>query len=241
MEIGIIGATGKAGRLIAKEAGRRGHHITAIVRDRSKVKNPDWDILESDIFDLTAEKLEGFHVVVDAFGTPYGKGLEFQHQTSMLTLINALENLSGVRLMVVGGAGSLYTDSDRKTKVVDQAPPMDQAVSVHMARAFAFLKDSRVNWTYFSPARDFDPAGSGTGTYQLGTDYVILNEEGKSYLSYRDSALAMVDEIENGRFIRKQFTAVSGRNIAVENFTIRTKKMEFISRMIHGIKNWKIP
>lgn len=237
MEIGIIGATGKAGTLIAKEAARRGHHVTAIARDGAKMKDSDWDILECDVFDLTAAKLERFQVVVDAFGTPHGAGLEFQHQTSMLTLINALDSLPSIRLMVVGSAAGLYTDHDRQNKVADRIPGMDRAVSLYMMQAFETLKESRVNWTYFCPAKNFDFAGAGTGKYRLGTDYVIVNDEGESYLSYRDYALAMVDEIENGNYIKKQFTAVTVKNAGTEHRSTPKKKTGLVFRVLQRFKN----
>lgn len=211
MKIGIIGATGKAGSLIAEEAARRGHQVTAIVRDASKVNHPEWKILERNIFAVTSDDLKDFDVVVDAFGTPYGQGVEFQHQTTMLTLIQALEPLPNVRLMVVGGAGSLYLDMEKKHRVIENIPEEYKAVPLNMAKAFESLKASKVNWTYFSPAGTFDPEGPGTGSYRLGTDYAILNDEGESYLSYRDYAVAMVDEIENRKFIGRRFTAVSNK------------------------------
>lgn len=237
MKIGIIGATGKAGNLIAEEAARRGHQVTAIVRDASKVKHPEWQVLERNIFGITSEDLKDFDVVVDAFGTPYGQGVEFQHQTTMLTLIQAMEKLPQVRLMVVGGAGSLYLDRDQKHKVIENIPEEYQAVPLNMAKAFENLKGSKVNWTYFSPAGMFDPEGPRTGSYQLGTDYAILNDEGESYLSYSDYAVAMVDEIENRKFVGKRFTAVSNK----KSDGNENKKKEFPEVGFEGLSQYRGP
>lgn len=238
MKIGVIGATGKAGSLIAEEAARRGHQVSAIVRGASKVKDPQWQVLERDIFSLTPEDLKGFDVVVDAFGTPFGKGVEFQHQTSMMTLIHALEDLPGVRLMVVGGAGSLYSDSEGKHTVLETIPAEYAAVPANMAKAFEALKASRVNWTYFSPAGNFDPEGPLTGSYTLGTDYAIVNDEGESYLSYRDYAAAMVDEIENRKFVGKRFTAVSNKKTAAGQ---DSKKKEPPQAAFEGLSQYRGP
>jgi putative NADH-flavin reductase len=238
MKIGVIGATGKAGGLIAEEAEKRGHEITAIVRDREKVNHLGWHVLERDIFSLTTEDLKDFDVVVDAFGTPYGKGVEIQHQTSMMTLISALEPLPNVRLMVVGGAGSLYADNEGKHRVIENIPAEYQAVPFNMAKAFENLQSSKVNWTYFSPASLFDPKGPRTGTYKLGTDYMILNDEGESYLSYNDYAIAMVDEIENKKFIKKRFTAVSNKNISKASVS---KKKEMPKVVFEGLSQYRGP
>lgn len=210
MKIGIIGATGKSGSLIAEEAYKRGHQITAIVRDGTKVQNKGFAVLEKDVFSLTAEDVKGFDAVVNAFGTPYGQGVEFQHQTVMLTLIHIMKELPNVRFLIVGGAGSLYTDETMTHTVLENIPEEYRAVPYHMGEAFKTLKASDVhNWTFFSPAGTFDPKGARTGQYTLGTDVAILNEQGESYISYADYAIAMVDEIEKGQFIGRRFTAVS--------------------------------
>ena len=91
MKIGVIGATGKQGSLILDEAIRRGHEVTAIVRNKFKVKNNKAKILVKDVFALTEEDLKDFDVVVDAFGTPFGQGVEYQHQTSMMSIIMTAE------------------------------------------------------------------------------------------------------------------------------------------------------
>ena len=74
MKIGVIGATGKAGSLILKEAIDRGHEVTAIVRDASKLNDRNVSVLEKSIFDLTTDDVKQFDVVVNAFGAPLGKG-----------------------------------------------------------------------------------------------------------------------------------------------------------------------
>ena len=209
MKIGIIGATGKAGSMIAREARYRRHEVTAIVRNRSKIKDRDLKVLEKDLFDLTVEDLKPFDAVVDAFGTAFDPESAKQHQSSLKHLSSLMEKLPGVRLMVVGGAASLYTDRTHRHRVLESIPADWQAVPANMKAAFEQLQTSGANWTYFSPAATFDPKGPRTGKVRLGRNEVIPNSEGESYLSYTDYAVAMLDEIEEGRFIRKRFTAVS--------------------------------
>ena len=239
MKIGVIGATGKQGCLIAEEALRRGHEVTAIVRSASKVKNKQLKVLVKDIFSLIAEDLKEFDVVVDAFGTPFGQGVEYQHQISMMTLINAMKNLPNVRLLVVGGAGSLFTDTTEQHRVVESIPDEWKAVPTSMFEGFKMLQQSTVNWTYFSPAGTFDPAGKKTSEYKLGTDYVILNDQGESYISYEDYAIAMVDEIENKKFVGRRFTAVSNR-VAPET-TEENEDKKFHEVKFEGLSQYRPP
>ena len=200
MKIAVIGASGKAGRLIAEEAYIRGHEVTAVVRNPDKVDTDKYGLIVKDLFDLQVEDLEDFDIVVSAYGAPIGK--EDEYVTSMQKFISIMENLPEVRFFVVGGAGSLYTD-DTKTKLAyTLIPEQFAAVPIAMLKAFEELKKSKVNWTFQSPAFTFDANGPRTGKYTLGTDF-------KSYISYADFAVAMVDEMERGKFIGKRFTAVS--------------------------------
>ncbi|MCE5344422.1 MAG: NAD(P)H-binding protein, partial [Eubacteriales bacterium] len=209
MKIGIIGASGKAGSLIALEAKQRRHEVTAIVRNKAKVEGKGLHVIEKDLFDLTLDDLKGFDVVVDAFGTAFDPESAQAHQTSLKYLTDLMAQLPDVRLMVVGGAASLYTDRSRSHLVFESIPKEWQAVPANMKAAFEELKKSGAKWTYFSPAATFDVNGPRTGKYKLGNDVMIFNSDKESYLSYADYAVAMLDEIEEGNFIGKRFTAVS--------------------------------
>jgi putative NADH-flavin reductase len=209
MKIGVIGASGKAGRLIAAEAHLRGHTITAIVRDRKKIRNRDYRIIQKDLFNLTAEDLGGLDVVVDAFGVPFdGRGAA-DHVRAMEHLVTIFKKLPGTRLLVVGGAGSLYGDETKKQLVIDQMPEEWRAIPAAMAKAFEVLKKSGANWTYFSPAANFDPFGFRQKSYVLGDDVAAKNSKGESYIGYADYAYAMVDEIEKNGHPKARFTAAA--------------------------------
>ena len=211
MKIGIIGATGKAGSLIAAEAFSRGHKVTAIVRDKSKLKTDKYDVIEKDLFDLKKKDLKDFDAVVNAFGTAYTKEEAKKHVKAMKVMIQIFEELPNVRLLVIGGAGSLYKDAEMKHMVVEDIPEEYQAVPKKAAKALKILRETDINWTFFSPAAFFDFEGARTGKYTLGGDFYIVNEDGESYISYADYAIAMVDEIEKKSFVKKRFTAVSKR------------------------------
>jgi putative NADH-flavin reductase len=211
MKVGVIGATGKAGGLIAREAASRGHEVTAIIRPGTAGRLEEhYPVLERDIFDLKPEDLRSFDAVVNAFGTPFGKGgTEHLHQTSMESLIKVMEQIPEVRLLCVGGASSLWEDREQTRHVLESLPKEWRAAPENQVKAFEKLKLSKVNWTYLSPPKNFDAAGARTGKYLTGTDYVILNSGGESYGTYADYAIAMVDEIENKAYVRRRFTMVS--------------------------------
>ena len=113
--------------------------------------------------------------------------------------------------MIVGGAGSLYVNKEHNL-CVDEDPNFPEEfkpVSNAHKEALKYLKTRNdVNWTYLSPAADFVAEGEKTGEYIIGNDELILNSKGKSKISYKDYAIAMIDEIENENFIQKRFTVV---------------------------------
>lgn len=211
MKIGIIGATGKAGSLIMKEAKSRGHEVTAIVRNSQKLpEEEDAAVLEKDIFDLDANDLKQFDAVVNAFGVPPEKAE--QHVEAGRSLINALKEAKDTRLLVVGGAGSLFVDEARTTQLNEtpEFPEAFKAIALNQSQNLADLEQAEgVQWTFLSPAAFFDPEGKRTGRYQIGEDAFLVNRKGKSYISYKDYAIALVDEIENGWHINKRFTVVA--------------------------------
>lgn len=208
MKIGIIGATGKAGSLILKEAVERGHEVTAIVRNAAKIQNQDIKVLEKDIFDLKSEDLKGFDVVVNAFNAAPGQ--EEKHIEAGKVLIDALKNLPQTRLLVVGGAGSLFTDESKTVRVLETPdfPAAYFPTASNMAKNLEDLQSSGINWTYISPSAFFDPQGKRTGSYQKGKDQLLVNSKGESYISYPDYAIAMVDEIESPAHVNERFTVV---------------------------------
>ncbi|CAM3297090.1 NAD(P)-dependent oxidoreductase [Paenibacillus taichungensis] len=209
MKIGIIGATGKAGNLILKEALDRGHEVTAIVRSASKVEDKSLNVLEKDVFDLTEEDAKSFDVIVNAFGAPAGK--ENLHVEAGQALINILKEAPNTRLIVVGGAGSLFTDETQTLRVVDSPgfPDAYKATATNQGKNLQDLQaSSGIQWTFLSPAGFFNPEGVRTGKYQSGKDQILVNSEGNSYISYADYAIALVDEIENPQHKNERFTVV---------------------------------
>ncbi len=209
MKIAIIGASGKAGRLLVKEAISRGHQVTAIVRNKSKIAEPKATVLEKDLFALTYDDLKNNDVIIDAFGAWTPEDLD-KHYSSLMHLTGLLRG-KPIRLLVVGGAGSLYVNPEHTMRVMDTPdfPEMFKPLATAMGKAFDALRSKTdVKWTYLSPSAMFDADGKRTGKYTAGGDELLFNSNGESRISYADYAIAMIDEAENGKHVNARFTVV---------------------------------
>ena len=174
-----------------------------------KIK-PGAEVIEKDLFDLTSNDLKNSDVVIDAFGAWTEDTLP-QHSTSLKHLCDILSG-TDIRLLVVGGAGSLYINPEHTACVSDgpDFPDIFKPLAAAMAKALGELRQRKdVKWTYLSPAGDFQAEGVRTGKYILGGEELTLNSKGESVISYADYAIAMIDEAENGKFIQQRFSVVS--------------------------------
>jgi len=205
--IAVVAANGHSGQLIVKEALERGHAATVFVR--SENRTPAKKAVIKDIMELTAQDLEGFDAVVDAFGAWTPETLP-QHSTTLAHLSDILSG-SDTRLLVVGGAGSLYLNPEHSLTVA-QGPDFPEAfkpLALAMGAALTELrKRDDVRWTYISPACDFQAEGERTGEYILGGEELTVNERGESIISYADFAVAMLDEIESGNHVGQRISVV---------------------------------
>lgn len=209
MKIAIIGATGKAGKLIMEEALKRGLDVTAIVRNKSKLSNSSVKLIEKDLFDLKKEDLKDFDTVVSAFGIWEEKELS-KHGEVMNHLCDILAD-TNIRLMVVGGAASLFVNHSMMLIDSPDFPKDWINLAKNSNKAFEILKATKnVLWTYISPSADFQADGKKTGEYRIGDkDELCFNSKGESMISYADYAIGFVDEIENKKFLNKRITLVS--------------------------------
>lgn len=207
MKVAVICANGKAGRLITKEAVDRGLDVTAIVKGENKSVAPN--SISKDILEITAEDLKGYDVVVDAFGAWTEEELPL-HSTSLKVLCDAVSG-TNTRLVVVGGAGSLYVNPEHTVCVAEgpEFPDMFKPLASAMAKALSELRTRNdVRWTYISPAGDFQADGERSGEYILAGEELTLNSKGESIISYADYAIAMVDEITKGNHIGERISVV---------------------------------
>ena len=185
----------------------RGLDVTAVVRGENE--SVATKVISKDLFDLTAEDLKGFDVVIDAFGAWAEEALPL-HSKSLKHLCDVLSG-TDTRLLVNGGAGSLYVNKEHTACVSDDPnfPDMFKPLASAMAKALGELRERKdVKWTYISPAGVFQADGERSGKYILGGEELTLNSRNESIISYADYAIAMVDEIEKGNHIQQRISVV---------------------------------
>lgn len=204
----VIGSNGKAAKEIIKEAKSRGLEVVGVARSANQ--NEGIEFIQKDLFDLTKEDLANVDVVIDAFGAWTPETLPL-HTKSLKKLGDLVANTEK-RLLVVGGAGSLYVD-DTLTTQLSQTPDFPESylpVANAMRESLVYLRTrDDVNWTYVSPAADFQAEGKRTGDYLLAGEVFTVNDRGESVISYADYAIAMVDEAQKGHHIKERISVLA--------------------------------
>ena len=208
MRVVLYGATGKTGRVILKELVDRGHTVIAAARAPEKVqKFKNVTVVQDDLSNPTKTagiiKDTDADAVVSAYGPPPDDAAKLIGATDCL--VEGIEKSNGPRLIVVGGAGSLFVAPGVTVRNSGHLPKeLVPIVDAHI-EVFRHLKESRIDWTYFSPAAFFEP-GERTGKFRLGKDDLITDAQGNSRISVEDYAIALVDELENSQHHRERFT-----------------------------------
>lgn len=214
MNIALFGASGNIGGQIAQEALARGHKVTAIAREPSThdlapgiSENPALRTVKGDILNPAdvARAAAGHDAVVSA----YGPGAEGSPQTipeAARSLLVGVPRAGVKRLLVVGGAGSLEAAPGVALMDTPEFPEAWKPVAMAHADALVMLRGNLdLDWTFLSPAARAEP-GERTGQYRTGEDELVRDGEGQSRISFGDLAVAVVDELEKPKFIRRRFT-----------------------------------
>lgn len=207
MKVAVICSNGKVGKLIVKEALAVGFEVTGFARGENKSEAKKY--VQKDIFDITKQDLTGFDVVVDAFGAWTEPELP-NHGKSLAHLCSLLSG-TNTRLLIVGGAGSLYTNKEHTARVMEGVnfPDIFKPLANAMGSALDDLrKRNDVQWTYISPAADFQADAPKTGKWLWAGEEFTLNTKSESIISYADYAAALVEEIAKGGNIQKRISVV---------------------------------
>ncbi|HEY9045492.1 MAG TPA: NAD(P)-dependent oxidoreductase [Ohtaekwangia sp.] len=215
MKIALIGASGFVGSHLLTEALNRGHQVTAIVRNPEKitVTHANLTVKKGDVLQAeeVANLVRGNDVVLSAYNSGWQNPNIYDDFLKGSQAIQEGVKKSGVkRLIVVGGAGSLEVAPG--VQLVDTPQfPAEWKPGALAAREYLNIirKEDTLDWTFFSPAilMHHGITDGRTGKYRLGTDQPVFNEQGESRLSAEDLSVALLDEVENKKFIRKRFTA----------------------------------
>ncbi|MCJ2011527.1 NAD(P)-dependent oxidoreductase [Methylobacterium sp. J-076] len=199
MNVALIGATGNAGARILSELSQRGHSVTAIVRNPAKVPSlPRVSAKAGNVYDQDglAALIKGHDVVISSV-----------HFTASdpHKLLAAVKASGVARYLVVGGAGSLEVAPGVKVIDTPDFPPQYKAEAAAGGVYLDILRGEReLDWTFLSPSALFIP-GERTGTFRLGKDELLANDQGSS-ISFEDYAIALVDELERPAHSRERFT-----------------------------------
>jgi hypothetical protein len=199
-KIAIIGATGRAGSQLLEEALRRGHTVTAIARDTSQIGQRAGVVSQNvDALDSAALQaaVAGHDVVISA-----------AHFTTLpaSAVIGPVKKAGVNRLLVVGGAGSLLLPDG--TRVIDsQGFPAEYKAEAGAGAEFlvTLRQEQDLDWTFLSPSAEF-VEGERTGKFRLGKDDLLVSSEGRSWITFADYAIAMLDEVQAPKHIRQRFT-----------------------------------
>ncbi|AYL96070.1 NAD(P)-dependent oxidoreductase [Mucilaginibacter celer] len=209
MKIALIGATGFVGKAVLNEALQRGYEVTAIARNPKTDIESDKIILKTaDVYnvDELTEALKGADAVVNAFNAGWTNPNLYSDFIKGSEAIQQATKQAGVkRLLVVGGAGSLYIAGQQ---LVDSPQfPAEWKEGATAARDYLNIikKEEELDWTFLSPAIHLHP-GTRTGVYRTGTDEPVFNDKHEHEISVADLAVAILDELENNRFVKRRFT-----------------------------------
>lgn len=214
MKLTVIGASGFVGSEVVKEALNRGHQVTAIIRHPEKVsvQNDHLSVVRGDVMDTAAlaELIKGSDMVISAYNAGWTNPNLYSDFLKGSKSIQEATKQSGVkRLLVVGGAGSLFIAPG--VQAVDTpAFPADWKPGALAARDYLSLlqKEDQLDWTFLSPALEMHQGmpRQRTGVYRTGLDNPVFDANNKSAISVDDLAVAIIDETENPKHIRQRFT-----------------------------------
>lgn len=211
MKIALIGASGFVGTAVLSEALNRGHQVTAIARNLEKITNTSDDLIlkMGDVMDSAEvqQLVAGTDAVVSAFNAGWtNPNLYDDFLKGSQAILDGTKAAGVPRLLVVGGAGSLYAAPGLQLVDTPQFPA-DWKAGATAARDFlnVIKKEETLDWTFLSPAIQLVP-GERTGQYRTELDTPVADEKGESRITVADLAVAIVDELENQQFSKKRFT-----------------------------------
>lgn len=214
MKVALIGATGFVGSHVLTELTTRGHAVTAIVRDPSKVtaNNPLLTVIQGDVLhtDELTGLLKGNDIVVSAYNPGWTNPNIYAEFLKGAASIQEATKKSGVkRYLTIGGAGSLEIAPG--LQLID-TPEFPEAYKPGASAAREYLNilknEHELDWTFLSPAIEMHPGTSGIrkGAYRTGLENPVFDQNERSIISVEDLAVAIVDETEQPKFIKKRFT-----------------------------------
>ncbi|MDQ0196199.1 NAD(P)-dependent oxidoreductase [Paenibacillus wynnii] len=207
MNVVLFGASGNIGRAILQEALKRKHEVTAAVRqpDKLDIVHERLRTLKVDILDpaSVSAAAQGHEAAISAYGPEWGKERELLEAAT--SLVEGLTAAGLNRLIIVGGAGSLRTESGEMLMDTPEFPAEVRPLAAAHSDAYEIYSGSELDYSYASPAAVIQ-SGRRTGQFRIGLDQLVVDENGNSVISVEDYAAAIIDELEEGNYSRARFT-----------------------------------
>ena len=208
----LIGASGFVGTAILNELLNRGHKVTAIVRDPTKVtaSNPNLKVVQADVTDtdVLIEASKGKDAVISAYNPGWKNPNIYEETLKNYPLIVDSVKKAGVeRLLIVGGAGTLFYAPGKMVMDADDVPAklLPGIKSLGEFYLNTLRKENDIDWIFLSPAANMT-LGERTGKFRIGKDDLVVGVNGDSNISVEDYAVAMVDELEQKHHHKERFT-----------------------------------
>ncbi|PTS85294.1 3-beta hydroxysteroid dehydrogenase [Pseudomonas sp. HMWF032] len=209
MKLALIGASGFVGAAVLQEALDRGHQVTGIVRDPAKLaQHPALHAVAGDAYNAAAlaEQLKGHDAVIHAFNPGWGTADLRERFIAGSQAIIAASQLAGVRLLVVGGAGSLYVAPGVQLIDTPEFPAEYKDGAEGARQTLRLLQaEQRLDWSFVSPPALLQP-GVRTGQFRIGGDQLLMAGDAPAQISVADLAVAIIDELEHPQHLRQRFT-----------------------------------
>jgi len=211
MNIALIGGTGFVGSAVLEELLQRGHHVTALAREPAKHAARDGlKVVRTDVLDAAqvADAVRGQDVVISAYNPGWqDPDIYNVYLKGTRAILAGVKRAGTQRLLVVGGAGSLFVAPGVQKVDTPNFPAAWKQGALAARDALNEIREEHtLDWTFLSPAAILEP-GPRTGTFRLGGDQLLMNGDAPAKISVADLAVAIVDEIENPRHVRARFTA----------------------------------
>lgn len=211
MKIALIGSTGFVGSAVLEELLQRGHEVTALARDPAKLTpRHGLTVVRADAQDAAqvADAVRGQDAVVSAYN-PGWKDADIYNQflKGTTAIFDGVKRAGLKRLLVVGGAGSLFVAPGVQGVDTPHFPAEWKQGALAAREALNLIRqETTLDWTFLSPAALLEP-GPRTGKFRLGTDQMLMDGDAPAKISVADLAVAIVDEIETPKHLQRRFTA----------------------------------
>ncbi|MGP8215504.1 MAG: NAD(P)-dependent oxidoreductase [Bacteroidia bacterium] len=190
-KIALFGVTGEVGRRLAEEALKRGHNVTAVIRNDAELnlKHPNLKIERGDV--RKKEDVSRFakdHDVVIAFHEPTKENPR-EHVEIARLFIEGTKHAGVPHLVTVGHSFNKWTGNTQQAYETCKSITRSQREALNL-----FRNEKELNWSY---ACGIEPEkGGGNGEYRLSSDILFTYPKGEQRIQPGDFTEMVLNEAE---------------------------------------------